>query len=98
MQCLTAELKGVRTRGWNSEIPFVFSAVIVPMKERCRSSKDIHTRIERQMELCNQRPFSELVEDTVNAGWRVRGGPGQEVSTTAQEERELQAYNCTLLS
>ena len=98
MQCLTAELKGVSIRGWNYELPFFIAAVIFPMIEIFRSSKDIHTRIERRMELWNQRPVSALVDDTINAGQRKKGGPSQEGSTTVQEELAVQAYNCTFLS
>ena len=46
MQRLMVELKGVRTRGWNSERSLVFAAAVLPITENIRSSKGIRMRIE----------------------------------------------------
>ena len=43
---IMAELKGVRTRGWNYETPLRFAAVLIPISEKLQSSKDIHARIQ----------------------------------------------------
>ena len=71
VQQLTMETKGLRTRGWNYELPLVFADVLLPMMENLQFSKDIHVCIERRMALWDQSRFASLVNDTVNSG---RGG------------------------
>ena len=79
VQRLAAELKEVRTRGLNSQCPLVFAAVVLPMAENARSSKDIHACIERRMDLWDQSRFATLADDTVNARWgrKRRTVPGR---------------------
>ena len=61
MQFLTEKLKGVRSRGWNSEHPLVFESFILPMEENMRYSKDIKGCIERHMKIWDHIYFVELV-------------------------------------
>ena len=42
---LMADLKGVRTRGWNSENSLVIVAIPLPTTENIRSSKGMHVLI-----------------------------------------------------
>ena len=44
---LTEESKVLRTRGWKSERPLVFSAVTLPVMDYVLSSKDIYVRIDQ---------------------------------------------------
>ena len=77
MKQKTEEIKGVWRREWNSEHPFVFVAIILPMIENFRSSKDIHMCIERNMELWDQGRFAALVDNKFNSIQGEEGDPSR---------------------
>ena len=54
MKRLTMELKGVRNREWNFNNLLMFSAVVLPISGTIRSSKEIHTITQIQLDLWDQ--------------------------------------------
>ena len=60
----TQELRGVRTRRWNSERPLVFVAVTLQSTPGVRRSADIRQRLTQRMDLWEQGYHQALVDDT----------------------------------
>ena len=60
---LTAEWRGVLGRSWNSEIPLVFSHVVLTKTSSVHRSKEIRARITSQMDLWERVLHVGLVVD-----------------------------------
>ena len=94
---LTVELKGLRTRDWNSGHPLVFASFILPTMDSIWSSKEIFSCIEQWVYIWGQVYSMSLVENTTMERRGGGGVPVQGGSTAVHKERAIWEYNCTLL-
>jgi len=86
VKILTQELRGVRTRQWNSEKPLLFAAVILQKAEGVTGSGDIRRRLTQRMDLWDQGSYIALVDSTEK---EVLGrvGPARRTKDEAAEAR-----------
>ena len=90
---MTAELRGVRERKWNSERPLVLLACILRRKHGCVKAKDIKMRIATRIDLWRQGKYDALIHDITtsslaNAGYR---------SATNDAETKARKYHSAVL-
>ena len=76
---LAAEWRGVLTRSWKSEIPLVFSHVVLTKMLGVRRAREIRAQITSQMDFWERGQHAGLVrdaeaEEAVRVGWDASGG------------------------
>ena len=69
------EWRGVLNRSWKSEIPLVFSHVVLKKKLGVRRTKEIQDRITRRMEIWERGLHAGLVGDPEAEGAAREGRP-----------------------
>ena len=82
---LTAEWRGVLGRSWNSEIPLVFSHVVLTKTSSVHRSKEIRARITRRMDLWEKDIHAGLM------GHSEAEGAAREVRVSSGGEEEEEA-------
>ena len=76
----------------------MFAAFILPISGTARSSKDIGTNIQRQLDLWYHGRYVALVDDTFTSSGGVGAGNQPRASPESQDERAARAFNHTYLS
>jgi hypothetical protein len=89
----TNELRGVRSRHWNSERPIVYVATVLQSTPGVRRSKDIRLRLAQRMDLWEQGHFKALVDDTESEVLSLH--PSTRLPT---EDSQARAFNARVLS
>ena len=89
---LTAEMKGVRTRKWNSERPLIFPKVILVTTQGVRRATDIKRRVAQRLKLWEEGKYATLLSD-LELELRQRRSNGAKRT----EEQEARAFNAKVL-
>ena len=97
VKLLIMELKGVRNREWGFYSLLVFSDFVLSISGTVRSSKEIITMTQIQLDLWDQGGYMALVDDMFTSGGGMGSGNQPRASPEVQEEWSAQDFNHTLL-
>jgi hypothetical protein len=78
------ELKGVKSRKWNSEKFIVFQLVVLQQSRDVKRSRDVRRQISRRLDAWEKGQFTMLVEDTLRS---MEAHLSHKQGTTTPEQR-----------